>query len=117
MYSYYAVRAAGFRPPRLVNMSITALQIAQMDVGLVVQLAVASIKLGGGGGEPCRQSPTNAVFGTLMYLSYFALFVRFFFRAYAVRPGKPSAAAVRTAAVSVENGSTPAAPSKAFKTL
>lgn len=96
MYSYYAVRAAGLRPPRLVNMSITALQIVQMVAGMAVQIAVMTIKSEPGGAAYCRQSFENVLFGTLMYLSYLILFVQFFYVAYGARPKN---------AVSFENGS------------
>ena len=36
MYSYYTVRSAGYRVPKLIAMSITFLQIMQMFAGTFV---------------------------------------------------------------------------------
>ena len=38
MYSYFAVRSAGYRVPKLVAMSVTFLQIMQMFVGTYITL-------------------------------------------------------------------------------
>ncbi|RXM92856.1 Elongation of very long chain fatty acids protein 6 [Acipenser ruthenus] len=78
MYSYYALRAAGFRVSRKFAMIITLTQITQMVVGCVVNYLVFSWMQQG----QCPSHVQNIVWSSLMYLSYFVLFCRFFFEAY-----------------------------------
>uniref|UniRef100_A0A0M3HHM7 Very-long-chain 3-oxoacyl-CoA synthase n=1 Tax=Ascaris lumbricoides TaxID=6252 RepID=A0A0M3HHM7_ASCLU len=44
MYSYYASTAWGFRPSRLIAMTLTTLQIVQMFGGLTIVYLVYNIK-------------------------------------------------------------------------
>ncbi|NXL91192.1 ELOV6 protein, partial [Alectura lathami] len=78
MYSYYSVRAAGFRVPRFIAMAITTLQILQMLIGLMVNILLIFWMED----EVCPATWSNALFSTLMYLSYLVLFCNFFFKAY-----------------------------------
>lgn len=78
MYSYYAARAAGIRVPRPFAMTITASQILQMAMGLVVLLSVHMWM----DERACPSNMRNIVSGTVMYLSYLVLFVWFFFKNY-----------------------------------
>ena len=87
MYTYYALRAAHFRMPSLVRMSVTSLQIVQMVIGLVVTISVLVIKHNGG---DCHQTYSNAAAAVLMYGSYFVLFIHFFYQQYARPPRKKS---------------------------
>ncbi|CAH1272720.1 ELOVL6 [Branchiostoma lanceolatum] len=82
MYSYYAVRAAGFRLPKGLSMVITALQIVQMAAGLFIA-TVAHLRFSAG--EPCDWSVFDALLTGLMYGSYFLLFINFFFKAYVTK--------------------------------
>ncbi|XP_066294211.1 very long chain fatty acid elongase 6-like [Branchiostoma lanceolatum] len=79
MYSYYAVRAAGFRLPKGLSMVITALQIAQMAAGLFL-IVIAQMTLGAG--EPCDWSNFDSILAASMYASYFVLFLNFFRMSY-----------------------------------
>ncbi|KAJ8598370.1 hypothetical protein CTAYLR_002968 [Chrysophaeum taylorii] len=71
MYTYYALMAFNmgnlFIPPEF----ITAAQISQMIVGVSVQCAAMRVA------RPCDIDGANLVFGALMYLSYFFLFMKF----------------------------------------
>ncbi|KAL1454156.1 hypothetical protein WDU94_010437 [Cyamophila willieti] len=79
MYTYYAFRAMGYRPPKMIAMSVTFLQITQMVVGLVINLLVIYYRAAG---LPCAMSSNNNVLSMLMYGSYFILFSMFFCDAY-----------------------------------
>lgn len=90
MYSYYALRAAGFKLSRKFAMFITLTQITQMLMGCVVNCLVYSWMQQG---QECPSHMQNIVWSSLMYLSYFVLFVQFFFEAY-IGKSKSSAMAV-----------------------
>lgn len=79
MYSYYALRAAGFKLSRKFAMFITLTQITQMLMGCVVNYLVYSWMQQG---QECPSHMQNIVWSSLMYLSYFVLFVQFFLEAY-----------------------------------
>jgi len=79
MYSYYALRAMRYRPPKAVAMLITSLQLLQMVVGCTVNFLAYRYKTEG---RECRVSDTNLKLSLLMYTSYFVLFARFFYNAY-----------------------------------
>ena len=79
MYTYYALQTIGIRSPKVVSMSITSLQIAQMVGGIAV-LVIAQYNVLSG--MSCNAPLNVTVSGLLMYGSYFALFVQFFVRAY-----------------------------------
>lgn len=79
MYTYFALRAMGKRPPKVSAMMVTSLQIIQMIVGSLVNIwSLQYINAG----QPCKVSHLNIKLSLLMYLSYFALFLRFFIKAY-----------------------------------
>uniref|UniRef100_A0A803WD37 Elongation of very long chain fatty acids protein n=1 Tax=Ficedula albicollis TaxID=59894 RepID=A0A803WD37_FICAL len=78
MYSYYALRAAGFRVSRKFAMFITLSQITQMLIGCVINYLVFSWMQQG----QCHSHVQNIIWSSLMYLSYFVLFCHFFFEAY-----------------------------------
>ncbi|XP_044537579.1 elongation of very long chain fatty acids protein 6 [Gracilinanus agilis] len=78
MYSYYALRAAGFRVSRKFAMFITLSQITQMLMGCVVNYLVFSWMQQ----DQCHSHVQNIIWSSLMYLSYFVLFCHFFFEAY-----------------------------------
>lgn len=83
MYSYYAAKAAKlFRIPRYVNIFITAFQTTQMFVGIMVNYY--ALRVLNAGGE-CSTNYRNIGVSFLMYLSYFILFLHFFYKAYFVR--------------------------------
>jgi elongation of very long chain fatty acids protein 6 len=79
MYSYYALRAMGYRPPRQISMLITTLQILQMVIGCAVNFWAWNILQSG---ASCHISELNVKLSIAMYFSYFMLFARFFYRSY-----------------------------------
>jgi hypothetical protein len=64
MYSYYAFRAFRISIPRVINISITSLQILQMFFGLYINLRVIQFKTSD---IPCDLSPSVAVTGLSLY--------------------------------------------------
>ena len=86
MYGYYALAGISaatrkFRIPKFVNMIITSLQILQMVVGMVVQVAQIKYKLIDGD-EACQTDKWFILNGSLMYGSYFVLFMNYFLKTY-----------------------------------
>lgn len=79
MYSYYAFRAMRFSIPKWVNIVITSLQIAQMIVGIWVNILAYARKLRG---EQCDVPYSNIYWSFFMYFTYFLLFFHFFRNAY-----------------------------------
>ena len=79
MYSYYALRAMRVRLPRVVSILITALQILQMVMGIVINVSTYWYK---SSGHPCQQPYISMYAAIAMYGSYFVLFAHFFFNAY-----------------------------------
>ncbi|XP_055915134.1 elongation of very long chain fatty acids protein 6 [Eupeodes corollae] len=89
MYSYYALKAARFNPPRFIPMIITSLQLTQMVVGCAINMWAHSF-LKTHGRQSCNISPTNIKLSIAMYFSYFVLFARFFYKTYFSPEGKKS---------------------------
>ncbi|CAJ0579950.1 unnamed protein product, partial [Mesorhabditis spiculigera] len=79
MYSYYALRAARIRTPKIAAMTITCLQILQMVMGVYIGIRVYSIKTAG---RDCQQTWENIGFCFGIYFSYFLLFCNFFYHTY-----------------------------------
>jgi len=87
MYTYYALRARGFRFPKWFPMTITCLQISQMVVGCFIATQVYRVK---SNGQFCQQTEESLYFGFVIYLSYFMLFANFFYQAYFYKGGRYS---------------------------
>jgi len=106
MYLFYCLTAFGYRPTTFAS-SITMGQISQMVVGTAVTMYVTldkvvwhpapldlSMKIPAWfyttspipDGGPCHVSSGNALAGFIMYGSYLALFMDFFYKAY-LKPG------------------------------
>lgn len=81
MYSYYALRAMRFKPPRFISMVITSLQLLQMVVGCAINIWAHDF-LTTAGRSSCHISPINIKLSIAMYFSYFVLFARFFYKSY-----------------------------------
>lgn len=81
MYSYYAIRASGYRIPSSVMQTITALQMSQFLVGIVINL-LAYRQLTGG--KDCMLTEQVFYFGLALYGSYLVLFANFFYQRYCV---------------------------------
>nr|XP_002119936.2 elongation of very long chain fatty acids protein 3-like isoform X1 [Ciona intestinalis] len=85
MYSYYTIKAAGYRLPRFVNIFITTLQITQMVIGC----STIGYLMYSGPKEDCKTSIAHVASGGLMYATYLYLFAQFFYKTYfAKRPQK-----------------------------
>lgn len=78
MYSYYALKAMGFHPPKWIAITITTLQLMQMVVGCVIVFAAYYFMQT----NECNVTLFNIKLSMLMYFSYFILFARFFQQAY-----------------------------------
>lgn len=89
MYSYYALRAMKFNPPRFISMIITSLQLTQMIIGCAINIW-AHDYLKTAGRNSCNISPINIKLSIAMYFSYFVLFARFFYKTYLSSSGKKS---------------------------
>lgn len=97
MYTYYALRALRYSPPRFISMVITALQLTQMVIGCAINVWAHGF-LQQAGHAACNISPTNIKLSIAMYASYFILFARFFYKTYLssnARKGKKSRSAVQ----------------------
>lgn len=81
MYSYYALKALRFNPPRAISMVITGLQLTQMIIGCAINIWAHSY-LKTAGHAACNISDLNIKLSIAMYFSYFVLFARFFYKAY-----------------------------------
>jgi len=79
MYSYYTLKAMQIRVPRSVNMLITTLQISQMFIGLLLTITIFYLLHNG---FVCEVTLKQNTIGFLIYLSYFLLFIRFFYFTY-----------------------------------
>ncbi|KAF2903817.1 hypothetical protein ILUMI_02369 [Ignelater luminosus] len=79
MYSYYALRAMGYSPPRQIAMVITSLQLLQMVVGCAVNVWAQQLL---NDHRECQITHMNIKLSLAMYFSYFVLFARFFYKAY-----------------------------------
>ena len=79
MYSYYAIRAAGYKLPKHISMSVTLAQIVQMILGTYFVVYALVMKLSG---ERCDISSGRLAFALFMYLSFGVLFTSFFIQSY-----------------------------------
>ena len=79
MYSYYVVKAAGVRLPRSVAQLVTLLQLAQFVLGVVTILTAFFQKING---VDCDAPYDFLYAGLAMYVSYFILFLNFFYQRY-----------------------------------
>jgi len=79
MYSYYACKALRFRIPRVISVSLTVCQLAQMVVASMVNYYAYHMK---GSGGDCEVSYVVLNLSTIIYFSYFVLFAHFFQKAY-----------------------------------
>lgn len=81
MYSYFALRAMRYRPPRVLSMLITSMQLTQMIIGCYINLwAYDYLKTAPR--SSCHISQLNIQLSIAMYFSYFVLFARFFYTTY-----------------------------------
>lgn len=81
MYGYYALSAMKIKPVWLPPVMITATQIMQMMVGVIVQCK-ASYEYLYNSNESCSLNGTNIFWGGIMYASYLKLFSDFALKRY-----------------------------------
>lgn len=86
MYTYYTLKAAHVYVPGFISRCVTVIQISQMFVGMAVISRAIYLYLQG---YICDFDENGNILGTLMYLSYLILFVKFFCDAY-LKPRKPA---------------------------
>lgn len=80
MYSYYALKAMRYSPPKWISMLVTGLQLSQMVMGCAINVwAYQYLKQGQ---SECHISRLNIRLSLAMYFSYFVLFAQFFHKAY-----------------------------------
>ena len=86
MYTYFALKGFGVNIPSFVAQVITSLQLAQFAMSLVC-IVVAGVTLWLG--EECYTTKEMIVFSSVIYGSYFLLFLNFFYHRYiAPKPKK-----------------------------
>lgn len=88
MYGYYFLVAARIKPKWLNPMIITTFQISQMIVGVIVAISAFYFYTFGNTSATCHITRENNVAAFIMYGSYLALFLQFFFRRYFKPPPK-----------------------------
>lgn len=79
MYGYFALRAARVRIPRFVQQFITILQLSQMIIGGIINIAAFNYKQQG---YACGTSYNNIILSLILYSTYLFLFVHFFYMSY-----------------------------------
>ncbi|KJH45256.1 GNS1/SUR4 family protein [Dictyocaulus viviparus] len=85
MYTYYMVVSTGLKLPKQLSMSVTALQTAQMLIGVMISVCVLFLKISG---VVCQQSFDNLAMCFAIYASFLILFSKFFKTAYLVKKDK-----------------------------
>ncbi|ERE61069.1 elongation of very long chain fatty acids protein 6 [Cricetulus griseus] len=80
LYSYYALRAVGFRVSRKFSMFIILSQITLMMMGCVINYLVFNWMQHDN--DQCYSQFLNIFWFSLMYLSYLVFLCHFFFEAY-----------------------------------
>lgn len=89
MYTYYALRASGVKVRKPIAVAITSSQIIQMVVGSITMYLINEWRHD----SDCRSTPLHIFMGSAMYVSYFVLFMDFFYKAYLTkRAPRPVAA-------------------------
>lgn len=79
MYGYYCIRALGLKVPRPIAVMITLSQITQMLIGFLVagyELVMVIT------GVPCEMTIGLSIYSSIVYGTYFVLFLFFFFHTY-----------------------------------
>ncbi|ETN69358.1 GNS1/SUR4 family protein [Necator americanus] len=95
MYTYFALTVFGVRVPRWISMSVTIIQTIQMLAGVAITFIIYRVKTeewmpyGGELGEKvissCQQSMGNLYLAFVLYTTFAALFLHFFYQAYIVK--------------------------------
>ncbi|KAM6183462.1 very long chain fatty acid elongase 3 [Erethizon dorsatum] len=78
MYTYYTLKAARVKYPRLLRMLVTSLQLLQMVMGTVVGILTYVWRQERG----CHSTMEHFFWSFVLYLTYFILFAHFFHQTY-----------------------------------
>uniref|UniRef100_H0XF71 Elongation of very long chain fatty acids protein 3 n=2 Tax=Otolemur garnettii TaxID=30611 RepID=H0XF71_OTOGA len=78
MYTYYTLKAANVKPPRVLSMLITSLQILQMFMGAIVSILTYIWRQEQG----CQTTVEDLFWSFVLYATYFILFALFFRQTY-----------------------------------
>uniref|UniRef100_A0A8C5XZU0 Elongation of very long chain fatty acids protein 3 n=2 Tax=Microcebus murinus TaxID=30608 RepID=A0A8C5XZU0_MICMU len=81
MYTYYTLKAANVKLPRLLPMLITSLQILQMFLGAIIGLMTYIWRQE----QTCHTTGEHFFWSSILYITYFILFAHFFYQTY-IRP-------------------------------
>ena len=82
MYTYYVVRACGYKLSHKIMQLVTCLQLSQFVVGILANLFAFRLQISG---EPCGITEPAFYIGLAMYGSYFVLFANFFYQRYCAK--------------------------------
>ena len=88
MYSYYAVKASGHKLPTSLAQCITILQLLQFFMGIICNLLAFWLKKSPGG-EDCDLGDNMFYGAMVIYVSYFILFLNFFYHRYIKKSAIP----------------------------
>ncbi|XP_076980524.1 very long chain fatty acid elongase 3 [Tamandua tetradactyla] len=78
MYTYYTLKAAKVKAPRMLSMVITSMQILQMFLGAIISILAYIWRQENG----CHTTVQLFFWSSMLYASYFILFVHFFHQSY-----------------------------------
>ncbi|KAL4841243.1 hypothetical protein H8958_001107 [Nasalis larvatus] len=78
MYTYYTLKAANVKPPKMLPMLITSLQILQMFVGAIISILAYIWRQEQG----CHTTMEHLFWSFILYMTYFILFAHFFRQTY-----------------------------------
>lgn len=79
MYTYFAVKASGRNPPRIIAKMITMLQLSQMFIGIFFNIiAIRAVSMG----QTCQVDWYTVGISWALYASYAVLFGNFFYWTY-----------------------------------
>ena len=79
MYTYYALKASGYRVPTTIAQLITLLQMSQFVVGIYMNVLAFRLLTAG---VDCYLTDQAFYYALGMYGSYFLLFLHFFYKRY-----------------------------------
>ncbi|XP_071071650.1 very long chain fatty acid elongase 3 [Dasypus novemcinctus] len=78
MYTYYTLKAARMKSPRMFSMVVTILQILQMFLGAIFSMLAYIWRQEKG----CHMTMRHFFWSIMLYVTYFILFARFFHQSY-----------------------------------
>ncbi|XP_044752148.1 elongation of very long chain fatty acids protein 6-like [Coccinella septempunctata] len=79
MYTYFALSAMKYKPPKQFAMMLTGLQIIQMIIGCIINLTIYGFFIRN---IDCQVTMCNVILSSIMYASFLFMFSKFFMNAY-----------------------------------